>query len=103
MHRDRTLTNIESGMSGNVAPSVTLAHVGLGVDCCRAAGAILADEPRMKKKQAETGRPVDNDHQKTVSGKNQNGPADKVGANAGGNEGSKGQNSRNRDLIRAAF
>ena len=37
---------------------------------------------------------TDNDHQKTVSGKNQHGPADKVGKHAGGNEGSKGQNFR---------
>jgi hypothetical protein len=33
-----------------------------------------------------------NDHQKTVSGKKQHGPEDKVGHDAGGNEGSKGQN-----------
>jgi hypothetical protein len=33
-----------------------------------------------------------NDHQKTVSGKKQHGPDDKVGRDAGGNEGSKGQN-----------
>ena len=31
-----------------------------------------------------------NDHQKTVSGKKQHGPDDKVGQNAGGNEGSQG-------------
>ena len=37
---------------------------------------------------------TDNDHQKTVAGKNQRGPADKVGKHAGGNEGSKGQNFR---------
>ena len=37
---------------------------------------------------------IDNDHQKTVSGKNQSGPADKVGKGAGGNAGSKGQNLR---------
>jgi hypothetical protein len=37
-----------------------------------------------------------NDHQKTVSGKKQHGPADKVGADAGGNEGSKGQNVDSR-------
>lgn len=37
---------------------------------------------------------TDNDHQKMVSGKNQRGPADKVGKDAGGNEGSKGQNYR---------
>ena len=35
---------------------------------------------------------VDNDHQKTVQGKNQKGPENKVGRDAGGNEGSKGQN-----------
>jgi len=33
-----------------------------------------------------------NDHQKTVSGKKQHGPAGKVGQDAGGNEGSKRQN-----------
>ena len=33
-----------------------------------------------------------NDHQKTVSGKKQHGPDDKVDQDAGGNEGSKGQN-----------
>ncbi len=37
---------------------------------------------------------VDNQHQKTVSGKNQNGPAGTLGKSAGGNAGSKGQNSR---------
>ena len=37
---------------------------------------------------------IDNDHQKTVSGKNQHGPEDKVGRDAGGNKGSKGQNVR---------
>ena len=37
---------------------------------------------------------VDNGHQKTVSGKNQKGPDDKVGKGAGGNAGSKGQNIR---------
>lgn len=37
---------------------------------------------------------IDNDHQKTVSGKNQNGPAGKLGKGAGGNAGSKGQNLR---------
>jgi hypothetical protein len=39
---------------------------------------------------------VDNDHQKTVQGKNQKGPEDKVGRDAGGNEGSKGQNVDSR-------
>ena len=37
---------------------------------------------------------TDNDHQKTVQGKNQDGPPDKVGKDAGGNMGSKGQNQR---------
>jgi hypothetical protein len=37
---------------------------------------------------------VDNGHQKTVSGKNQHGPEEKAGKNAGGNAGSKGQNAR---------
>jgi hypothetical protein len=35
---------------------------------------------------------TDNNHQKTVSGQNQHGPADKVGRDAGGNANSKGQN-----------
>ena len=38
---------------------------------------------------------TENDHQKTVSGKNQKGPKDKVGKDAGGNQGSRGQNRRN--------
>ncbi|HYN10084.1 MAG TPA: hypothetical protein VES67_22050 [Vicinamibacterales bacterium] len=51
------------------------------------------------RKTASTGKhaepqDTDNDHQKTVQGKNQRGPADKVGRDAGGNEGSKGQNAR---------
>jgi hypothetical protein len=33
-----------------------------------------------------------NDHQKTVSGKKQHGPGDKIGRDPGGNKGSKGQN-----------
>jgi hypothetical protein len=37
-----------------------------------------------------------NDHQKTVSGKKQHGPEDKVGQDAGGNRGSKGQNVDSR-------
>ena len=40
---------------------------------------------------------VDNGHQKTVSGKNQKGPDEKVGKSAGGNAGSKGQNFRQAD------
>lgn len=43
-------------------------------------------------KHADTA-PTDNSHQKTVGGKNQHGPADKVGKTAGGNQGSKGQNA----------
>jgi hypothetical protein len=35
---------------------------------------------------------TDNDHQQTVSGQKQHGPSDKTGKDAGGNEGSKGQN-----------
>jgi hypothetical protein len=34
---------------------------------------------------------IDNDGQKTVQGKNQRGAADKVGKDAGGNQGSRGQ------------
>ena len=51
-------------------------------------------------KQKHSGRKAgrtDNDHQKTVQGKNQDGPADKVGKQAGGNMGSKGQNRRGED------
>ena len=44
-----------------------------------------------KKKHADAAV-TDNDHQKTVQGKNQRGPADKVGKDAGGNQGSRGQN-----------
>lgn len=42
-------------------------------------------------------RNTDNDHQKTVSGKKQHGPADKVGHDAGGNDGSKEQNIDSRN------
>ena len=38
--------------------------------------------------------PIDNGHQKTVSGKKQRGPDDKAGNGAGGNAGSQGQNMR---------
>jgi len=44
--------------------------------------------------RADRDQRTDNDHQKTVSGKKQRGPADKLGKDAGGNEGSKGQNFR---------
>ncbi len=37
---------------------------------------------------------IDNGHQKTVSGKKQSGPTDRLGKHAGGNTGSKGQNFR---------
>ena len=37
---------------------------------------------------------TDNSHQKTVSGKNQSGPADKVGKTAGGNKGTRQNASR---------
>jgi hypothetical protein len=48
---------------------------------------------RRGKSEPEKGQPGSvNDHQKTVSGKKQHGPDDKVGLDAGGNEGSKGQN-----------
>lgn len=35
---------------------------------------------------------AETDHQKTVSGKKQHGPHDQIGRDAGGNDGSKGQN-----------
>lgn len=37
---------------------------------------------------------VDNGHQKSVSGKKQHGPDEKLGKDAGGNDGSMGQNRR---------
>ena len=46
------------------------------------------------KRNAKNSGSTDNDHQKTVSGKNQKGPKSKVGKDAGGNEGSRGQNRR---------
>ena len=48
-------------------------------------------KPKHDSKEDKT---TDNDHQKTVSGKNQRGPADKIGKNAGGAYGSRGQNRR---------
>ena len=48
-------------------------------------------DPKIDEKQNEV---IDNGHQKTVSGKKQNGPNEKVGKGAGGNAGSKGQNMR---------
>ena len=51
--------------------------------------------PRNATSQKHADAPAtDNDHQKTVQGKNQHGPADKVGKNAGGSQGSRGQNRR---------
>jgi hypothetical protein len=48
---------------------------------------------RREKSEPQKDQPSSvNDHQKTVSGKKQHGPDDKVGRDAGGNEGSKGQN-----------
>jgi hypothetical protein len=54
---------------------------------------VQAGTQRREKSEPQKGQrdPV-NDHQKTVSGKKQHGPDDKVGRDAGGNEGSKGQN-----------
>ena len=45
---------------------------------------------------------TDNDHQKTVSGKKQHGPADKIGRDAGGAYGSRGQNSRSASSDKGA-
>jgi hypothetical protein len=57
--------------------------------------AVTDCEVAMSEKIREEQKPViDNGHQKTVSGKNQKGPEDKVGKSAGGNAGSKGQNLR---------
>ena len=47
----------------------------------------------MKSKDS-TSQKTDNDHQKTVSGKKQHGPVDKIGKDAGGAYGSRGQNQR---------
>jgi hypothetical protein len=52
---------------------------------------------RREKSEPQKGQPTSlNEHQKTVSGKKQHGPDDKVGRDAGGNEGSKGQNVARR-------
>ena len=45
---------------------------------------------------------TDNDHQKTVSGKKQHGPADTIGKDAGGPYGSRGQNQRSASSVRGA-
>ena len=49
---------------------------------------------RVKSTDDRNKNTIENDHQKTVSGKNQHGPAEKIGKDAGGNDGSKGQNRR---------
>ena len=65
----------------------------------------MANKQKSKTSRASTGKGraagkhadapmTDNDHQKTVSGKNQRGPKNKLGKAAGGNQGSKGQNRR---------
>jgi hypothetical protein len=59
---------------------------------------VQAGQPqRRERSEPERGKPNStNDHQKTVSGKKQHGPDDKVGHDAGGNDGSKGQNIDSR-------
>jgi hypothetical protein len=57
-------------------------------------GCEVAMSEKIREEQKEV---VDNGHQKTVSGKNQKGPEEKVGKSAGGNAGSKGQNFRAGD------
>ena len=48
---------------------------------------------RREHSEPEKNRPDSaNDHQKTVSGKKQHGPKESIDRDAGGNEGSKGQN-----------
>lgn len=55
----------------------------------------LVDEVLMKpQNDSKQDKTTDNDHQKTVSGKKQHGPADKIGKDAGGAYGSRGQNRR---------
>jgi hypothetical protein len=56
-------------------------------------------KPKHDSKQDKT---TDNDHQKTVSGQNQRGPADKIGKSAGGVSGSRGQNRRSAGSERGA-
>jgi hypothetical protein len=47
---------------------------------------------RERSEPEQNKRDSTNDHQKTVSGKKQHGPEENVDQDAGGNEGSKGQN-----------
>jgi hypothetical protein len=56
----------------------------------------MSRQPDHDSKHGAEAETVDNDHQKTVQGKNQRGPEDKVGRDAGGNQGSKGQNIDSR-------
>ena len=52
--------------------------------------------------RANQNEKTDNDHQKTVSGKKQHGPADKIGKDAGGAYGSRGQNQRSASSVKGA-
>jgi len=45
-----------------------------------------------EKHRGKDAAPIDNDHQKSVQGKNQRGPEEKIDRDAGGNLQSKGQN-----------
>ena len=57
----------------------------------------MSNEAVMSNQSPDKNAPaIDNDHQKTVQGKNQKGPAEKAGRDAGGNAGSKGQNVDSR-------
>jgi hypothetical protein len=55
-----------------------------------------------QKHDSKQDKTTDNDHQKTVSGQNQRGPAHKIGKNAGGAYGSVGQNRRSAGSARGA-
>jgi hypothetical protein len=59
-----------------------------GRDCVDAGQTQRREQSEPQKDQ----RSSVNDHQKTVSGKKQHGHDEKIGRDAGGNEGSKGQN-----------
>ena len=57
----------------------------------------------MKSRDTENqNQKTDNDHQKAVSGKKQRGPADKIGKDAGGAYGSRGQNQRSASSAEGA-
>ena len=51
---------------------------------------------------ADLNEKTDNDHQKVVAGKKQHGPADKVGKDAGGAYGSRGQKHRSVASVKGA-